>query len=78
MNTSKLTARASYDFQNSDTIGKVVEAKPHGLTETQRKIQEERGFVCIPKVGFDFTPPQPVRKLWATEGQEVGDSAHLC
>jgi len=34
---------------------------PHGLTETQRKIQEQGGSVGVSKVGLGFTPPQPVR-----------------
>jgi len=39
-NACKLMERAGYDFQNPAALGKIVEAKPHGLTETQRKIQE--------------------------------------
>jgi len=39
-NAYKLMERAGYDFQNLAILGKTVEAKPHGLTETQRKIQE--------------------------------------
>jgi len=39
-NAYKLMEKAGYDFQNLPTLGKVVEAKPHGLNETQRKIQE--------------------------------------
>jgi len=30
--------KAGYDFQNLAALRKVVEVKPHGLTETQRKI----------------------------------------
>jgi len=39
-NAYKLMEKAGYDFQNPATLGKVVEVKPHGLTETQRKTQE--------------------------------------
>jgi len=55
--TYKLIERAGYDFQNPAALGKVVEAKPHGLTETQRKIQEQGGLVAVSKVGLGFTPP---------------------
>jgi len=37
-NAYKLMERAGYDFQNRAALRKVVQAKPHGLTETQRKI----------------------------------------
>jgi len=37
-NAYKLMEKASYNFQNPTTLGKVVEEKPHGLNETQRKI----------------------------------------
>ena len=37
-NVYKLTKRGGYDFSNPTTIRKVVEAKAHGLTETQRRI----------------------------------------
>ena len=37
-NAYKLMEKAGYDFQNPTTLGKVVEAKPQGLNETQRKI----------------------------------------
>jgi len=33
-NASKPTKRVGYHFQNPATLGMVVEAKPHGLTET--------------------------------------------
>ena len=42
-NAYKLMEKADYDFQNSTTLGKVVEDKPHSLNETQRNIQEQRG-----------------------------------
>jgi len=60
-NAYKLMERASYDFQNPTILGKVVEEKPHGLTETQGKIQEQGGSVGVFKVGLGFTPPQLVR-----------------
>jgi len=33
-NAYKLMEKADYDFKNPTTLGKVVEAKPHGLNET--------------------------------------------
>ena len=60
-NAYRLMERAGYDFQNPTALGKIAEAKPHGLTETQRKIQEQGGSVGVSKVGLGFTPPQPVR-----------------
>ena len=33
-NGYKLMEKAHYDFQNQTTLGKVVEAKAHGLNET--------------------------------------------
>jgi len=38
-NAYKLMEKVGYDFQNPATLGKVVEGKPHALTETQRNIQ---------------------------------------
>jgi len=60
-NAYKLMERVGYDLQNPATLGKVVEVKPHGLTETQRKIQEQGDSVDVSKVGLGFMPPQPVR-----------------
>jgi len=59
-NAYKLMEKAGYDFQNPTTLGKVLEAKPHGLNETQRKIQEQGGFVGISKVGLSLLS-QPIR-----------------
>jgi len=60
-NAYKLMEKVGYDFQNPATLGKVVEVKPHGLNEIQKKIQEQGGSVGFSKVGLGFTPPQPVR-----------------
>jgi len=49
-NAYKLMEKVGYDFQNPTTLRKVVEAKPHGLNETQRKIQEQGGSVGVSKV----------------------------
>ena len=51
-NAYKLMQRAGYEFQNPAALGKVVEAKPHGLTETQRKIQEQGGSVAVLKLDW--------------------------
>ena len=56
-NAYKLMEKAGYDFQNPTTLGKVVEVKPHGLNETQKKIQEQGGSTGFSKVGLGFTPP---------------------
>jgi len=53
--------KADYDFQNPTTLGKVVEARPHGLNETQRKIQEQGGSIGVSKVGLGFMPSQLIR-----------------
>jgi len=50
----------SYDFQNPATLGKVVEAKHHGLTQTKRKIQVQGGSLGVSKVGLGFMPLQPL------------------
>ena len=42
-------------------LGCVIEAKPYGINETQKKIQEQGGAVAVPKVGLGYVPPQPVR-----------------
>ena len=60
-NAYKLMEKAGYDFHNPATLGKVVEVKPHGLNEIQKKIQELGDLVSISKVRLAFTPLQPVR-----------------
>jgi len=35
-NAYKLMERASYDFQNLTTLGKVIEVKPHGLMKLKK------------------------------------------
>ena len=60
-NAYKLMERASYDFQNPATLGKVIEVKPHGLNETQKMIQEQGGSVGASKVGLGYTPLQPIK-----------------
>jgi len=48
----KLMEKAGYNFQNETTLGKVVEAKPHSLNKTQRKIQEQGDSIGASKVGL--------------------------
>ena len=62
--------KAGYDFQNPTTLRKVVEAKPHGLNETQRKIQEQGGSIGVSKVGLGFTPSQPIRISGRRKGKQ--------
>ena len=59
--TYTLVERSGYNFQNPTTLRKVAEVKSHGLTETQRKIQDQGDSVVVSKVGLGFTPPQPIR-----------------
>jgi len=33
----------------------------YGLNKTQRKIQEQRGLVEVPKVSLGYTPVQPIK-----------------
>ena len=63
--------KADYDFQNPTNLGKVVEAKPHGLNKTQRKIQEHRGSVGISTVGLGFMPSQPIRISGQWKGKQL-------
>ena len=63
--------KAAYDFQNPTTLGKVVEAKPYDLNETQRKIQDQGGSVGVFKVGLGFMPSQPIRTLGWWKGKQL-------
>jgi len=69
-NVYKLMEKACYDFQNPTTLGNVVEAKPHGLNETQRKIQEQGSSVGVSKVGLGFMPSQPIRISGRWKGKQ--------
>jgi len=60
-NAYKLMERVGYDFQNSATLGKVIEVKAYGLNETQKMIQEQGGSVGVSKVGLGYTSLQPIR-----------------
>jgi len=57
----KLMKKSSYDFNKPVSWGHVVEAKPYGINETQKKIQEQGGVVAVLKIGLGHVPPQPVR-----------------
>jgi len=48
--------RADYDFQNPNTLGKIIEVKPHSLTETQKMIQERGGSVGVSKLELGYAP----------------------
>jgi len=69
-NAYKLMEKAGYDFQNPTTLGRVVEAKPHGLNETQRKIQEQGGSVGVSKVGLGFMPSPPIKISGRRKGKQ--------
>jgi len=34
---------------------------PYGINQTQKRIQEQGGFMAFPKVGLGYAPPQLVR-----------------
>ena len=53
--------KSGYNFNNAVSLGHVIEAKPHGINETQKKIQEQGGIMAVPKVGLGYVSPQPVR-----------------
>jgi len=40
LNAYKLMKKSGYDFNNPISLGHVIEAKPYGINETQKKIQE--------------------------------------
>jgi len=63
--------KAGYDFQNPTTLGKVVEAKRHGLNETQRKIQEEGGSASVSKVGLGFMSSLPIKISGRRKGKQL-------
>ena len=50
-----------YDFQNPNTLGKIIEVKPHSLIETQKIIQERGGSVGVCKVGLGYALLQPIK-----------------
>jgi len=60
-NAYKLMKKSGYDFDKPVSLGHVIEAKPHGINETQKKIQEQGGVVVVLKVGLGYVPPQPIR-----------------
>ena len=60
-NAYRLMKNSSYDFNKPVSLGHVIEAKPHGINETQKKIQEQGGVVAVLKIGLGHVPPQPVR-----------------
>ena len=55
-NAYKLKEMAGCDMKNLGSLGKVVEAKPDGVAETQRKIQEQGGSIDVSKFVVWFTP----------------------
>ena len=57
----KLLKKSGYDFNRPIPLGCVIEAKPYGINETQKRIQKQGGVVVVPKVGLDYEPPQLVQ-----------------
>jgi len=60
-NAYKLLKKSDYDFNRPVPLGCVIGAKPYGINETQKRIQEQGGVVAVPKIGLCCAPPQPVR-----------------
>ena len=60
-NAYKLMKKSGYESDNPISLGHVIEAKPYGINETQKKIQEQGGIVVVPKVGLGYVAPQPIR-----------------
>jgi len=56
-NAYKLLRKSGYDFNRPVPLGCVIEAKPYGIYETQKRIQEQGGVVAVPKVGLGYLPP---------------------
>ena len=40
-NAYKLMKKSGYDFKKPASLGHIVKAKPYGINETQKKIQEK-------------------------------------
>jgi len=49
--------KSGYNFNKVVSLGYVIEAKPYGINETQKKIQEQGGIVAVLKVGLSYVPP---------------------
>jgi len=60
-NAYKLLKKSSYDFNRPVPLRCVIETKPYGINETQKRIQEQVGVVVVPNVGLGYAPPQLVR-----------------
>ena len=59
-NAYKLMKKYGYDFDKPISLGHVIEAKPYGINETQKKIQEQggssegRSWLCTTSTHPDF------------------------
>jgi len=62
-NEYKLMKKSGYDFNRLVPFGCVIEAKTYDINETQKKIQEQRVVMAVPKIGPGYVPPQPVQIL---------------
>ena len=45
----KLLKKSGYDFNKPVPLGRLIKAKPYGINETQKMIQEQGGVVAVPK-----------------------------
>ncbi|KAK9732869.1 hypothetical protein RND81_04G028600 [Saponaria officinalis] len=60
-NAYKLLSKSGYDFEKPIPMGKVIEAAPYGLNETQMKLYEQGNECQVMKVGVGYIPSMPVR-----------------
>ncbi|XP_057246772.1 uncharacterized protein LOC130589519 [Beta vulgaris subsp. vulgaris] len=60
-NAYKLLANSGYDFENPASMGNVIEVEPHGINDTQKKLQEYGVEVRPTKVGLGFEAPTPIK-----------------
>ena len=57
--------RSDYDFSKPQSLGRVIEAKSHGLNDMQIMVQRHGGKAATPKVGLGYIPSQLVKiSVW--------------
>jgi len=62
-NAYKLMKKSSYDFSKPPPLGNFIEARPYGLSDTQKMIQRQGARAAKPIIGLGNTPSQMV-KIW--------------
>jgi len=76
-NACKLMKKATYNFQNPATLGKVVEVKPHGFNKTKKKNPRAGRLSRHLKSWTGFHTTAANQNLRVMKGQKGGDSTHL-